>query len=86
MDKIASFQLESTEINILHKEGKLGYNFQFDGEYYGQQVSLEDESVLGVVTATMLLLVNVLETKKALEVAKAEGKLPENKKEENGGE
>lgn len=54
------------DIDILFKNGKLGYTFKFEGQNYGQAVRIESKKVADIATACLLLITNAQETYKEL--------------------
>lgn len=66
MDKINTFTIEGIDIDILFKNGFLGYTFQFEGKPYGQKVKVKSKSVVDITSATFLLIENALATYKKL--------------------
>jgi hypothetical protein len=54
------------DIDILFKNGKLGYTFQFNGQNYGTAVKPESRKVADIAAACLLLIINAGETYKEL--------------------
>ena len=67
MNKISSFVLKGTNIDIMYVKGKLAYVFQHEGKSYGTSVMLQSRGITDIVAATFLLLTSALETKEALD-------------------
>ena len=55
------------EVDILYKNGKIGYTFLYNGQNYGTAVKPESEGVADIATACLLLITNAQETFKELE-------------------
>lgn len=66
MQRISQFTLLETDVNILYRNGQLGYTFEKDGKTFGSKVKLESKSIQDVASATFLLLTNCLETIEAV--------------------
>ncbi len=54
------------DIDILIKNGKIGYTFQYEGQNYGTAVKPQSRKVSDIATACLLLIVNAQETYKEL--------------------
>lgn len=54
------------DIDILFKNGKLGYTFQYEGQNYGTAIRPESRKTADIAAACLLLLVNAAETYKEL--------------------
>jgi len=60
------------QVDILVKNGKIGYTFEHEGQNYGQAVTPKSRKVADIATACLLLIVNADETYK--ELTKSNGK------------
>ncbi len=67
LETISLFNFKDVEINLLFRNGLLGYTFEKDGKFYGQKVELTSKSVQGIASATFLLFQNAIETLEAVE-------------------
>jgi hypothetical protein len=67
MEHIHTFTVEGKDLDLLYKNGSLAYSFEHEGKPYGNKVVLTSRKVIDVASATLLLLINALETRKALE-------------------
>lgn len=54
------------DIDILVKNGKIGYSFSLNGQSYGQAVKPKSRKLADVASACLLLLINADETYKEL--------------------
>jgi hypothetical protein len=67
MHKVTTLTLpQGFDIDILFKNGKLGYTFQYDGSNYGTAIRPESRKVEDIAAACLLLLVNAQEVYKEL--------------------
>jgi hypothetical protein len=67
MNKISSVVLPGNlEVDILFKNGKLGYTFLHEGKNYGNAVKLPSKSVTDIASVCLVLFTNAVETKEAL--------------------
>ncbi len=66
MDNINTFTIEGIDIDILYKNGFLGYTFMFNNQPYGQKIRVKSKSVVDITSATFLLIENALATYKKL--------------------
>jgi len=57
---------DSLEINVLYEKGKLAYTFEHNGKTYGNAIKLDKKSVIDIVSASLLLFTNALQTKQSL--------------------
>lgn len=55
------------DIDILFKNGKIGYTFQYNGENYGTAIKPESKKVADIAAACLLLIINAGETHKELQ-------------------
>ncbi len=55
------------DIDILYKNGKIGYTFLYNGQNYGNAVRPETENVADIAVACLLLITNAQETFRELE-------------------
>lgn len=63
MNEVKTLTLpQGIDIDILVKNGKIGYTFQFEGKNYGTAVKPKSRRTADVATACLLLLVNAGET------------------------
>ena len=58
---------EVGDVDILYKNGKIGYTFQYNGQNYGTAVTPESTDVADIAAACLLLITNAQETFKELE-------------------
>ena len=73
MDEISTIQLPiGIEIDVLMKNGKIGYTFTYDKQNYGTAIRPKSRKVKDIVNACLLLLINAEETYKELQ--KSNGK------------
>lgn len=54
------------EIDILIKNGKIGYSFSYNGQSYGTAVKPKGRKVSDIASACLLLLINADETYREL--------------------
>lgn len=66
-ETISLFSFKDVEINLLFRNGFLGYTFEKDGKFYGQKVELKSKDVQDIASATFLLFQNAVETYEAVE-------------------
>lgn len=66
--------LGDLEINLMVDKNAIGYNFEFDGNQFGNRVDLKSKKTIDIISATALLLINALDTRDALLKAKEDGK------------
>lgn len=67
MNEVATLTLpQGFDIDILVKNGKIGYTFQYDGQNYGTAVTPKTKKVADIAAACLLLLINADETYKEL--------------------
>lgn len=55
------------DIDILFKNGKIGYTFLYNGQNFGTAVKLESNEVADIAVACLLLITNAQETFRELE-------------------
>ncbi len=68
MDEIKTLTLsQGFDIDVLFKNGKIGYTFQFNGQNYGTAIKPESKKVADIAAACLLLIVNAEETWKELQ-------------------
>lgn len=71
MNEVTTLSLpQGFDIDILIKNGKIGYTFQFEGQNYGTAVRPKSRKVADVAVACLLLLINADETYKELNKSK----------------
>jgi len=67
MNSVTTLQLPNgIVIDILAKNGKIGYTFEYEGQNYGTAVKPESRSLASISAACLLLLINAQETYKEL--------------------
>ena len=67
MDDISTIQLSNgVEIDILIKNGKIGYTFEYNKQNYGTAIRPKSRKVKDIVDACLLLLINAEQTYKEL--------------------
>ncbi len=67
MNEVIQLSLpEGFDIDILVKNGKIGYTFQFEGQNYGTAVKPKSKKVADIAAACLLLLINAGEVYKEL--------------------
>lgn len=67
MNEVTTLSLpQGFDIDILIKNGKIGYTFQFEGQNYGIAIKPKSRKVADVAVACLLLLINADETYKEL--------------------
>jgi hypothetical protein len=67
MDEVTTLTLpQGIDIDILVKNGKIGYTFQLNGQNYGTAVKPRSRKVADVAAACLLLIINAGETYKEL--------------------
>lgn len=67
MNEVSTLSLpQGFDIDILIKNGKIGYTFQFEGQNYGTAVKPKSKKIADVAAACLLLLINADETYKEL--------------------
>ncbi len=72
MDEVSTITLPiGIDVDILTKNGKIGYTFQVDGKNYGTAIRPKSRKIKDIVDACLLLLINAEETYK--EITKANG-------------
>jgi len=80
MESIKTLTLpQGFDIDILFKNGKIGYTFQYEGQNYGTAIRPESKKVADIAAACLLLLINAAESYKELTKDKTI-KSPYNKK------
>ena len=68
MDEIKTLTLpQGFDIDILFKNGKIGYTFVWDGQNYGTAIKPQSKKVADIASACLLLLINAGETYKELQ-------------------
>lgn len=70
MQKISQFTFKGTEINMLYRNGYLGYTFEKDGKTYGYRVKPESRSISDISNSCFLLLTNFVDTLEAVTALK----------------
>ena len=72
MDNISTISMpQGFDIDVLVKNGKIGYTFQFDGQNYGTAVKPKSRKTADVATACLLLIINAGEVYKELQNGKS---------------
>lgn len=68
MDEVSTITLPiGIDADILMKNGKIGYTFQYNGQNYGTAIKPKSRKTKDIVDACLLLLVNAEETYKELQ-------------------
>jgi hypothetical protein len=67
MESVKTLTLPGFDIDILYKNDKIGYTFQYNGQNYGTAVKPESKDVADIAVACLLLIINAQETFKELE-------------------
>lgn len=68
MDEIKTLTLsQGFDIDILFKNGKIGYTFVFNGQNYGIAIKPQSRKVADIAAACLLLIVNAEETYRELQ-------------------
>lgn len=68
MDKISTVSLPvGVSADILMKNGKIGYTFEWNGQHYGTAIRPESRKTEDIFNAALLLLINAEETYKELQ-------------------
>ena len=71
MNEVITISLpQGFDIDILAKNGKIGYTFQLNGQNYGTAIKPKSRKVADVATACLLLIINAEETWKELQKSK----------------
>ena len=67
MNEVTTISLpQGIDIDILVKNGKIGYTFQWNGQNYGTSLKPKSRKTKDIVDACLLLLINAEETYKEL--------------------
>lgn len=67
MTKISQFTYRGQDLDVLYDHGSLSYIFEMKGKRFGNKVKMDGRSIEDIMSATMCLLINFLETKEAAE-------------------
>jgi hypothetical protein len=68
MDEISTITLPSgIDVDILIKNKKIGYTFQYEGKNYGTSIKPQSRKIKDIVNACLLLLINAEETYRELQ-------------------
>lgn len=68
MDEVSTITLPiGIDADILVKNGKIGYTFQYNGQNYGTALKPKSKKVKDIVDACLLLIINAEETYKELQ-------------------
>lgn len=67
MNSVSLFEYKGTEINVIIKNGFLGYTFEKDGKTYGNKVKLEKRDTQHIASVAFLLVLNLVETYEAVQ-------------------
>ena len=68
MNEITTLSMpQGFDIDILFKNGKIGYTFVFNGQNYGTAVKPKSKKVADIASACLLLLINAEQTYKELQ-------------------
>jgi len=63
MEQIVTLTMpQGFDIDILIKNGKIGYTFTYEGQNYGQAVTPKSRKVADIAAACLLLIINAEET------------------------
>lgn len=63
MDEIKTLSLpQGFDIDILYKNGKIGYTFTWEGQPYGTAIKPQSKKVADIAAACLLLIINAGET------------------------
>ena len=62
MNKISTYTFRDQEVNLLYRNGKLGYTFEVDGKTFGNKVELPSKSIHDVASAAFLLFTTFSDT------------------------
>jgi len=57
---------EGFDIDVLTKNGKIGYTFKYNGQNYGTAVKPNSRKMADIASACLLLIINAQETYKEL--------------------
>lgn len=67
MDEIKTITLpQGFDIDLLFKNGKIGYTFTWEGQNYGTAIRPQSKKVADIAAACLLLLINADETYREL--------------------
>ena len=67
MNEVTTLTLpQGIDIDILVKNGKIGYTFQHEGQNYGTAIKPTSKKVKDIAAACLLLIINAGETYKEL--------------------
>lgn len=67
MDEVTTLTLpQGIDIDILIKNGKIGYTFQLNGQNYGTAIKPKSRQVKDIAAACLLLIINAGESYKEL--------------------
>lgn len=67
MNHVSLFEYKGMEVNVIAKNGFLGYTFEKDGKTYGNKVKLEKKDVQSIASIAFLLFLNFVETYDAVQ-------------------
>lgn len=68
MDEIKTLSLpQGFDIDLLYKNGKIGYTFVWKGQNYGTAIKPASKKVADIAVACLLLIINAGETYAELE-------------------
>ena len=68
MDEIKTLSLpQGFDIDILFKNGKIGYTFVWNGQNYGTAIKPQSRKVADIAAACLLLIINAGEVYKELQ-------------------
>lgn len=63
MDEIKTLTLpQGFDIDLLYKNGKIGYTFVWNGQNYGTAIKPNSKKIGDIAAACLLLLINAAET------------------------
>lgn len=67
MQRISTFTVKGTDVDILYRNGQLAYSFIHNGKPYGVKVAPKSRKTADIADAVFLLLTNFLDTKEQLD-------------------
>lgn len=70
VNNISQFTYKEVDVNLIFRNGMIGYTFEKDGKTFGQKVKPESKSVHDVMSATFLIVQNFIETLEATQLIK----------------
>lgn len=70
LQPISQFTFKDVDVNLIFRNGMIGYTFEKDGKTFGQKVRPAGRSAQEIASATFLILVNFVETLEAVQLIK----------------